>query len=79
MAQANHINDFMWILRSHGYYRKFVKDYGKITAPLIDTLKKNNFMWSHKAENAFMELKRMMAQGSVLALPNFHQSLHYYM
>lgn len=34
-------------------------------------LKKNNFMWSHKAENAFMELKQMMVQGSVLALTDF--------
>jgi hypothetical protein len=38
------------------YYCKFVKGYGSIVAPLTDILKKNDFCWSERAEEAFTEL-----------------------
>ncbi|XP_049355741.1 uncharacterized mitochondrial protein AtMg00860-like [Solanum verrucosum] len=56
-----------------GYYKKFVKDYGKIVAPLTDLLKKDAFSWGERAQQAFEALKLAMTQVPVLSMPNFSQ------
>jgi hypothetical protein len=54
-----------------GYYRKFVKNYRKIAAPLIALLKKNSFTWTPVIAQAFQTLKTSMCTTPVLALPDF--------
>lgn len=36
-----------------GYYRRFIKDYGKICQPLHLLLRKDAFGWNKEAEDAF--------------------------
>lgn len=57
-----------------GYYRNFVKDYGKISRPLTDMLKKDYFTWNSEVEEAFENLKRPMTSTPVLALPDFSKT-----
>ncbi|XP_019423057.1 PREDICTED: uncharacterized protein LOC109332530 [Lupinus angustifolius] len=54
-----------------GYYRRFVKNFGKIDKPLTDFLRKDGFIWSPTASIAFQELKTALTTTPVLVLPNF--------
>jgi hypothetical protein len=54
-----------------GYYRKFVRNYGKITRSLTQLLNKNYFSWDDHAEQAFISLKSDMFLNHVLSMPAF--------
>ncbi|GJR48188.1 hypothetical protein Tco_1316291 [Tanacetum coccineum] len=53
----------------HGYYRRFVKNYGNLARPLTQFFKKDAFKWSEEAEHAFQELKEIMKHPS-FSLPD---------
>jgi hypothetical protein len=57
-----------------GYYRKFVKNYGKIVAPLTTLLKKNSFTWTPTTAQDFKTLKMAMCTTLVLALIDFKKT-----
>ena len=53
------------------FYRKFIKNFSFITAPMTDCLKKGAFYWGEKQQHNFDSLKRKLVSQPVLKLPKF--------
>jgi hypothetical protein len=50
------------------FYRRFIKDFSKITAPLTDLTKHDlPFTWSKEANTAFLRLKELFTTAPILA------------
>ncbi|XP_033739131.1 uncharacterized protein LOC117326489 [Pecten maximus] len=59
-----------------GYYRKFIKDFAELAAPLTDLTKKGaptKVIWNEHATKAFKDLKSKMVSAPVLSMPNFEE------
>ena len=54
-----------------GFYRRFIKGYASIAAPLTQLLARDKFCWSPKAQPAFDKLKEVICSALVLRLPDF--------
>nr|KYP74091.1 Retrovirus-related Pol polyprotein from transposon 17.6 [Cajanus cajan] len=60
--------------RTYGvHYERFVKGFGVVAKPLSDMLKKDNFVWNQEAKVAFQQLKDLLSNAPVLALPDWNK------
>jgi hypothetical protein len=54
-----------------GYYRRFVKDFSRIAAPLTDLLRSEvKFQWTDSQRHSFQQLKTAISSAPVLAIPD---------
>ena len=53
-----------------GYYRRFIKDFSKISLPLTKlTRKEAKFDWTEKCQSAFQQLQQSLTTAPVLTIP----------
>lgn len=53
------------------FYRRFIRDYSKVAAPLTQlTSVKNVYSWTPEAQAAFSKLKTLFISGPILANPD---------
>jgi hypothetical protein len=63
------------------YYRKFIKNFSKIAAPLSNLLTKENKVlgWIALSDKAFQEIKLALVSSRVLRYPNFDEPFEVHM
>lgn len=55
------------------FYRRFIRGFSSITAPITDCLRKGEFKWTKATSRAFGEIKTRMLEAPVLRLPDFYK------
>ena len=53
------------------FYRRFVRDFSLIVAPMTKVLKFKTFEWNKQAHFAFEEIKHRLTSAPILALRSF--------
>ena len=60
------------------FYRKFIRNFSGISAPMMDTVKKRHksFHWTEEAEKNFNLIKRKIIEQPILVLLDFSKMFH---
>ena len=68
------IIDVRPFLGLRSFYRRFIRWFSELTAPMMDLTKKDKaFVWDEEVEKSFNRLKIAMVTVSVLQLPDFER------
>nr|GEW61148.1 hypothetical protein [Tanacetum cinerariifolium] len=59
------------LLELAGYYRRFIKNFATVAAPLSHLLQKQCLQWGDMKNKAFQDLKARLSEASILGLPDF--------
>ena len=54
------------VLRLTNYYRRFIRDFARISKPLTDLIKDAPFVWTDESNNAFETLKKAVTSAPIL-------------
>ena len=65
LTSLKSLRGFLRLTRS---YKRFVRDYGEISKPFTDLLKKDNFVWTSAVIESFEQLSRAIITTLVLAM-----------
>lgn len=55
------------------FYKRFVKNFSSIMAPMTKCIKQGKFEWNREAQQAFDTIKQLLCNTPILALPDFSQ------
>ena len=72
----SNIKEVRTFLGKVSYYRRFIKDFSRISSPLSELTKdeqtEKEFKWTPEAQTAFIQLKAALQKAPILAYPQFH-------
>jgi hypothetical protein len=73
------VSDIRSFLGLAGYYRRFIKEFSKISKPLTELLAKGNtFEWTPRRETNFLELKKRLTMVLVLTMSDMEKLFSIY-
>ncbi len=67
------VKDLQAFLGLANYYRRFIRSFSDIVAPLNKLLSVKDYVWSISAEEAFQKIKSLLVSAPILAYPDFSQ------
>ena len=74
LPPPNSVKQLRTTLGHTGYYRKFIKGYAQITAPMEKQLKKEiKFEWTPECQTSLDILKEKMVTAPILVFPNWNE------
>ena len=71
LALPKSIRELRSFLGHVGFYRRFIKDFAKVSKPLTFLLcKDKDFIIENEGKQAFMQLKESLVEAPILQSPN---------
>ncbi|CAN6459249.1 unnamed protein product [Victoria cruziana] len=72
LASPSCVREVRSFLGHAGFYRRFIKDFSKISRPLCDLLAKDiAFVFSEECEWSFLKLKKALSSAPILRVPDW--------